>query len=213
MKTMRAAVLKSFGQPLDIDEVSIGAPQTGQVLVCIQSSGVCHTDLHTVDGDWPVKPVLPLIPGHEAAGYVAEVGRGVHDLKAGDRVGIPWLYDACGHCPYCASGWETFCLSQKNTGYTVNGTYAEYVLAPAKYVVPLPDALGFAQAAPILCAGVTTYKGLKQTEAKLGDWVVISGIGGPDTLLCSMPRPWECRWSPSILTMRSWIWRGISAQT
>lgn len=178
MKTMRAAVAREFGQPLTIEEVPVPAPGPGEVLVKIEATGVCHTDLHAVDGDWPVKPIMPLIPGHEGVGFVAAVGSGVDDLKEGDPVGIPWLHDACGRCEYCQTGWETLCERQHNSGYGVNGTYAEYAIGSAPYVGRLPPNPDFAALAPILCAGVTTYKGLKETEAKPGEWVVISGIGG-----------------------------------
>jgi propanol-preferring alcohol dehydrogenase len=142
------------------------------------ASGVCHTDLHAANGDWPVKPKLPFIPGHEGAGYVAALGPGVTSLKEGDRVGVPWLHSACGSCEHCLTGWETLCPSQQNTGYSVNGGFAEYSLAQASHVGRLPSAMSFDDAAPILCAGVTTYKGLKETEVRPGQWVVISGIGG-----------------------------------
>jgi propanol-preferring alcohol dehydrogenase len=175
---MKAAVVHTFGQPLVIEEVDIPAVPPGQVLVRIVASGVCHTDLHAADGDWPVKPSLPFIPGHEGVGFVAAVGAGVTWVKEGDRVGVPWLHTACGHCEHCITGWETLCDSQQMTGYTVNGGYAEYVLADPAYVGKLPDNLEFAPAAPVLCAGVTVYKGLKQLDCKPGDWVVISGIGG-----------------------------------
>ncbi|TQV81150.1 alcohol dehydrogenase AdhP [Exilibacterium tricleocarpae] len=175
---MLAAVAHAFGQPLHIEEIPVPEPGPGQVLVNIVASGVCHTDLHAVDGDWPVKPALPFVPGHEGAGVVAAVGEEVGELSEGDRVGVPWLHSACGHCDYCVTGWETLCGAQQNTGYSVNGCFAEYVLAPAAYVSRLPDSLAFSDAAPILCAGVTTYKGLKETEARPGQWVAISGIGG-----------------------------------
>lgn len=177
-RTMKAAVVRKFGQPLTIEEVPLPRPGAGQIVVAIMASGVCHTDLHAAAGDWPVKPTLPFIPGHEGAGYVAALGPGVTTLKEGDRVGVPWLHSACGACDDCITGWETLCQKQQNTGYSVNGAFAEYVVAPAAYVGRLPDALAFADAAPILCAGVTTYKGLKETETKPGQWVVISGVGG-----------------------------------
>jgi propanol-preferring alcohol dehydrogenase len=148
------------------------------VLVRVVASGVCHTDLHAARGDWPVKPKLPFIPGHEGVGYVAAVGTGVRGLKESDPVGVPWLHDACGCCEHCTSGWETLCEGQHNTGYGVDGGYAEYVLARADYVGRLPENPDFVTMAPILCAGVTTYKGLKETEARPGEWVAISGIGG-----------------------------------
>lgn len=175
---MKAAVVHEFGKPLVIEEVPVPEVPPGQVLVKVVASGVCHTDLHAADGDWPVKPSLPFIPGHEGVGYVAAVGAGVTHVKEGDRVGVPWLHTACGHCEHCITGWETLCDSQQMTGYTVNGGYAEYVLADPGYVGKLPDTLEFAPAAPVLCAGVTVYKGLKMLECKPGDWVAISGIGG-----------------------------------
>lgn len=177
-KMMKAAVVRAFGQPLSIEDVAVPVPGAGQILVKIEACGVCHTDLHAANGDWPVKPQPPFIPGHEGVGYVAEVGAGVKHVKAGDRVGIPWLYSACGHCAHCLGGWETLCESQQNTGYSVNGGFAEYALADADYVGHLPPGVGFVEVAPILCAGVTVYKGLKMTDTKPGDWVAISGIGG-----------------------------------
>jgi len=178
MKTMKAAVVREFGKPLTIEDVPIPAPGAGEVLVRIRASGVCHTDLHAADGDWPVKPTPPFIPGHEGAGIVAAVGAGVRSLKEGDPVGIAWLHDACGACEYCITGWETLCGSQHDSGYSVNGTFAEYAIGSAAYVARLPERVDFAAMAPILCAGVTTYKGIKETEAKPGEWIAISGIGG-----------------------------------
>lgn len=177
-KKMKAAVVHKFGDPLQIEERDVPEPGEGEVLVNIQASGVCHTDLHAVEGDWPVKPKLPLVPGHEGVGFVAGVGKGVKNVKEGDRVGIPWLYTACGSCEYCIDGWETLCPNQENAGYSVDGGYAEYALADAAYVGHLPDNVGFVEIAPILCAGVTVYKGLKETGVKPGEWVAISGIGG-----------------------------------
>jgi len=178
MKMMKAAVVHAFGEPLRIEEVPVPEVTPGQVLVKVIASGVCHTDLHAADGDWPVKPTLPFIPGHEGVGYVAAVGAGVKGIKEGDRVGVPWLHTACGHCEHCITGWETLCDEQQMTGYTVNGGYAEYVLADPGYVGHLPDNVGFGEIAPVLCAGVTVYKGLKVLDCKPGDWVAISGIGG-----------------------------------
>ena len=177
-KTMRAAVVETFRQPLQIREVPVPSPGPGQALVQIIASGVCHTDLHAADGDWPVKPKPPFIPGHEGAGIVVKLGPGVTHLKEGERVGIAWLHSACGHCEFCLSGWETLCQAQQNSGYSVNGSFAEYALARADYLARIPDQLSFVDAGPILCAGLTTYKGLKETEARPGEWVVISGVGG-----------------------------------
>jgi propanol-preferring alcohol dehydrogenase len=175
---MRAAIVHNFGQPLVIEDLPIPTPGPGEILVKVEATGVCHTDLHAARGDWPVKPRLPFIPGHEGVGFVAAVGAGVTEVQEGDAVGVPWLHSACGRCSYCLTGWETLCESQSNTGYSVNGTFAEYVIAKAAFVGRLPVNADFTALAPILCAGVTTYKGLKETEARPGEWVVISGIGG-----------------------------------
>ncbi|HVL79057.1 MAG TPA: alcohol dehydrogenase catalytic domain-containing protein, partial [Sphingomicrobium sp.] len=177
-KTMKAAVVRAFGEPLTIDELPVPEPGPGEILVRVAATGVCHTDLHTARGDWAAKPSLPLVPGHEGVGHVAAVGAGVDDVREGDLVGVPWLYDACGACEYCRTGWETLCERQRNTGYSLNGTYAEYVLAKADFVGQLPEGCDPAEIAPILCAGVTTYKGLKEAEVSPGDWVGIVGIGG-----------------------------------
>src|SRR5512140_1831494 len=175
---MRAVVVEKFREPLQIREVPVPSPGPGQALVQIVATGVCHTDLHAAEGDWPVKPPLPFIPGHEGAGVVVALGAGVTHLHEGDRVGIAWLHSACGHCTFCLSGWETLCLEQKNSGYSVNGSFAQYAVAQADYLGRIPENLSFVDAAPILCAGVTTYKGLKETNTRPGEWVVISGVGG-----------------------------------
>ncbi|PLR28645.1 alcohol dehydrogenase AdhP [Caulobacter zeae] len=176
--SMTAAVVRAFGEALTLETRPRPSPGRGQVLVKIAACGVCHTDLHAARGDWPIKPAVPFVPGHEGVGAIVEVGEGVDDLKIGDRVGVPWLHSACGRCDYCLSGWETLCAMQSNTGYSVDGGFADYVLADAAYVGRIPDSLSFLEAAPILCAGVTVYKGLKVLQAKPGDWVAISGIGG-----------------------------------
>lgn len=178
MQTMKAAVVKAFGKPLVIEDVPVPVPGPGELLVKLKACGVCHTDLHAASGDWPVKPVPPFIPGHEAAGVVAALGPGVTDFKIGDAVGVAWLHDACLRCEYCETGWETLCEHQHNTGYSVNGGFAEYVIASAAFAARLPANVNFAKIAPILCAGVTTYKGLKETDTRPGEWVVISGVGG-----------------------------------
>ncbi|NPV19676.1 alcohol dehydrogenase AdhP [Bradyrhizobium aeschynomenes] len=178
MQTMKAAIVKAFGKPLVIEDVPVPVPGPGELLVKLKACGVCHTDLHAASGDWPVKPVPPFIPGHEAAGIVASLGAGVTDFKVGDAVGVAWLHDACLRCEYCETGWETLCEHQHNTGYSVNGGFAEYVIASAAFAARLPANVNFAKIAPILCAGVTTYKGLKETDTRPGEWVVISGVGG-----------------------------------
>jgi propanol-preferring alcohol dehydrogenase len=147
-------------------------------VVKTEACGVCHTDLHAACGDWPIKPTLPFIPGHEAIGLVTAVGSGVNIVKEGDRVGVPWLYSACGHCEYCLKAWETVCAKAEFGGYTRNGGFAEYILADPNYVAHVPAGLAPVEAAPLICAGLTTYKGIKESAAKPGEWIAVSGIGG-----------------------------------
>jgi propanol-preferring alcohol dehydrogenase len=175
---MHAAVVEEFGKPLVLREWDVPTAGPGQIVVKTEACGVCHTDLHAANGDWPLKPNPPFIPGHEAIGIVTEVGAGVTIVKEGDRVGVPWLYSACGHCEYCLSAWETVCPDAQFGGYTKNGGFAEYILANPDYVAHIPKGLSAVEAAPLICAGITTYKGIKQTEARSGEWVAISGIGG-----------------------------------
>ncbi len=175
---MHAAVVEQFGKPLLLQEWDIPSPGAGQVLVKTEACGVCHTDLHAAHGDWPIKPTLPFIPGHEAIGPVVAVGSGVTIVKEGDRVGVPWLYSACGHCEYCLKGWETVCAQAQFGGYTRNGGFAEYILADPNYVAHIPAGLSSLDAAPLICAGITTYKGIKESGAKPGEWLAISGAGG-----------------------------------
>ncbi|MGO9061500.1 MAG: zinc-dependent alcohol dehydrogenase, partial [Candidatus Binataceae bacterium] len=177
-KAMKAAVVHEFGKPLRIEEVPIPTPGPGEVLIKVMANGVCHTDLHSVYGDWSVKPNLPLIPGHEGAGFVAAVGPGVKQFKEVDRAGVAWLHDACGWCEHCRTGWNALCPYQRNSGFSINGSFAEYVIGSAPYVGQLPNNVDFAAIAPMLCAGVTTYKAIKETEARPGQWLVISGVGG-----------------------------------
>jgi alcohol dehydrogenase, propanol-preferring len=175
---MHAAVVEQFGKPLVLRELDVPSPKADQILVKTEACGVCHTDLHAARGDWPLKPTLPFIPGHEAIGQVAAVGSGVTIVKEGDRVGVPWLYSACGHCEYCLTGWETVCAQAQFGGYTRNGGFAEFLLADPNYVAHVPAGLAPADAAPLICAGITTYKGIKETQARPGEWVAISGVGG-----------------------------------
>lgn len=175
---MRAAVVREFGKPLSLEERPVPSIGPGEILVKVAACGVCHTDLHAANGDWPVRPTPPFIPGHEGVGTVAAVGAGVKNIREGDRVGVPWLHTACTSCAYCNTGWETLCKRQSNTGYSVDGSFADYVKADPAFVGHLPDGLDFGAAAPVLCAGVTVYKGLKETEVRPGEWVAVSGIGG-----------------------------------
>lgn len=176
--TMQAAVLRKIGDKLKIERLPVPRPGRGEVLIKVTACGVCHSDLHAIDGDWTPLPNLPLIPGHEVAGHVAALGEGVGDLKVGDAIGVPWMYSACGKCEFCMAGMETICKAGEATGYSKPGGYAEYMVADAAFVAQLPKGADFYQLAPILCAGVTTYRGLKRTNARAGHWVAVVGIGG-----------------------------------
>jgi propanol-preferring alcohol dehydrogenase len=176
---MKAAVVHSFDRPLTIEDVPTPEPGSEQVLVRIEASGLCHTDIHAAHGEWPVKPALPFIPGHEGVGIVTELGPGnSHGIAVGDRVAIPWLGYACGDCRYCNSGRETLCHDQQNTGYSINGGFAEYAVGYARHVVKVPEGIDPIDAAPLTCAGVTTYKAVKASGARSSDLVAIIGVGG-----------------------------------
>ncbi len=175
---MKAAVVHAFDQPLTIEERRTPSPAPGQILVRIEASGLCHTDIHAARGDWPVKPSLPLIPGHEGVGIVETLGEGVTEHAVGDRVALPWLGYACGMCEYCVRGWETLCPSQRNTGYGMDGGYAEYAVAHAKYAVAVPDGISPMEAAPLTCAGVTTWKAIKVSGLRPTETAAIFGVGG-----------------------------------
>jgi len=175
---MKAAVVTSFDTPLTIEERQVPEPGPGQVLVRMEACGLCHTDIHAAHGDWPVKPTPPFVPGHEGVGIVTALGAGVTNRAVGDRVAIAWLGHACGHCDYCVSGWETLCEEQQNSGYSVDGAFAEYAVADATYVVPVPEEVTSFDAAPLTCAGVTTYKAIKVARIRPGERVAIFGVGG-----------------------------------
>jgi propanol-preferring alcohol dehydrogenase len=176
--TMKAAVVHDFTQPLTIEEKPIPVPGDGQILVRIEASGLCHTDIHAAHGDWPVKPTPPFTPGHEGVGIVTALGPGVTEVAVGDRVALPWLGWACGTCDYCVSGWETLCPEQQMTGYTIDGGFAEYARAYGRFAVKVPAGIDPVEAAPLTCAGVTTYKAVKVAGTRSSDLVAVFGIGG-----------------------------------
>ena len=178
---MKAAVLHEFKQPLSIEEVPQPTPGKDEILIAVEACGVCHSDLHLADGDWPpLVPItkLPLILGHEIAGRIIEKGSSVESLNVGDRVGIPWLHWSCGECEFCREGNENLCTKQKITGVTVDGGYAEFVKASAAHAVKIPDALPSADAAPLFCAGVTVYRALQHASIQPGQRLAVFGIGG-----------------------------------
>ncbi|MDX5457011.1 alcohol dehydrogenase AdhP [Micromonospora tulbaghiae] len=175
---MRASVVTAFDRPMEIIERPVPEVGPGEILVRVEASGLCHTDIHAARGEWPVKPAPPFVPGHEGVGLVEEVGPGVTEHAVGDRVALPWLGWACGTCSYCVTGWETLCESQRNTGYSIDGAHAEYAVAAARYAVRVPDGVDPLEAAPLTCAGVTTYKAVKVAGVRPGERVAIFGIGG-----------------------------------
>jgi propanol-preferring alcohol dehydrogenase len=175
---MKAAVVTDFHSPLEIQDLPIPEPGPGQVLVRMETSGLCHTDIHAAHGDWPVKPTPPFIPGHEGIGHVEKLGAGVTNRTVGQRVAIAWLGSACGECRYCIGGWETLCESQEDSGYSINGTFAEYAVAAAAFATPVPDGISSRDAGPLTCAGVTTYKAIKVARVTSAETVAIFGVGG-----------------------------------
>lgn len=175
---MKAAVVTDFAAPLEIQDLPVPEPGATDVLVRMTTSGLCHTDIHAARGDWPVLPSLPFIPGHEGVGTIEAVGDRVTNRAVGDRVAIAWLGYACGECRYCISGWETLCQRQRNSGYSINGTFAEYAVTAAAFATPVPDGVTAVDAGPLTCAGVTTYKAIKVAEVRPAETVAIFGVGG-----------------------------------
>jgi propanol-preferring alcohol dehydrogenase len=178
---MRAAVLRDFGASPVLEQMPLPECGPDDVLIRVHACGVCHSDLHLAAGDWDLlKPVtkLPLVLGHEVTGMVDQVGSSMSGLRVGDRVGVPWLHWTCGQCEYCRSGRETLCSKQAITGVTVDGGYAEYIRARASHVARLPGHVGFAEAAPLLCAGLTVYKALKSAGLEPGMRLGVFGVGG-----------------------------------
>ena len=178
IETMRAVVVHSFDAAPRVEEVAKPVAGPDEIVVKIEASGLCHTDIHAAHGDWPVKPEPPFVPGHEGVGIVCELGPGVTEVALGDRVAMPWLGYACGMCDYCVSGRETLCLEQKNTGYSFDGSFAEYAAAYARYSVQVPAGIDPFDAAPLTCAGVTTYKAVKVAGVRSSDLVAVFGVGG-----------------------------------
>jgi propanol-preferring alcohol dehydrogenase len=175
---MRAAVVTDFTAPLQMQDLPTPQPGPGEVLVRVEATGLCHTDIHAAHGDWPVKPMPPFVPGHEGIGWIEQLGSGVVTRAVGDRVAIAWLAYACGECRYCVSGRETLCESQQNAGYSINGTFADYVVVPAAFATPVPASLSARDAAPLTCAGVTAYKAVKVAGVASAETVAVFGVGG-----------------------------------
>lgn len=178
---MKAAVLHEFKKPLVIEDVPPPELLDGEVLIRVEACGVCHSDLHVADGDWPQFQritKMPLILGHEIVGVVVETGEAVSSVQVGDRVGVPWVHWTCGECEVCKEGNENLCPKQLITGVSVDGGYAEFVKAPASHAQRIPEGLSSAEVAPLFCAGVTVYRALKQGRILPGQRVGVFGVGG-----------------------------------
>jgi alcohol dehydrogenase, propanol-preferring len=182
---MRAMALEQQGAPLVAAELPAPQPATRQVAVSVHVCGVCRTDLHVVDGDL-AEPKLPLVPGHQIVGEVAEVGAGAERFAAGERIGVPWLGWTCGECRYCVSGRENLCERARFTGYQLDGGYAEVAVADERYCFPIPAAYPDLQAAPLLCAGLIGYRALRMCgdAERLG----LYGFGGSAHIVCKVAR-------------------------
>jgi propanol-preferring alcohol dehydrogenase len=177
--------------PLQLVEIPEPMPEPGQVRVRVDVCGVCHTDLHIVEGDIH-PPGLPTIPGHQVVGVIDALGEGVTYPEIGCRVGIPWFHAACGECRYCQSGMENLCPEARFTGFHVNGGFAEYILADARFVLRIPDAIGNEQAAPLLCAGIIGYRSLRKADLQPGERLGLFGFGASAHLAIQMAIHWDC---------------------
>ena len=178
---MKAAVLREFKTPLSIEDVPQPQPSAHEILIAVEACGVCHSDLHLADADWPQLARIikkPLILGHEIAGRVVEKGAAVDNLQVGDRVGVPWLHWSCGECEFCRDGNENLCIKQQITGVTVDGGFAEFVKAPASHALKIPEQLSATDAAPLFCAGVTVYRALQHAKIQPGQRLAVFGVGG-----------------------------------
>jgi propanol-preferring alcohol dehydrogenase len=177
--------------PLTLEDVSTPEPGPDAIRVAIHCCGVCHTDLHVVEGDLP-DPKLPVIPGHEIVGAVETVGANVTRFKPGDRVGIPWLHETDQTCAFCQRGEENLCEAARFTGYTADGGYAEYVTVHADYAVPIPDQFSDQTAAPLLCAGIVGYRSIRLSDVQHGERLGIYGFGASGHIVIQVARYWDC---------------------
>jgi len=177
-KMQKAMVLEKRGGKVVYKDIPVQEPGPDEVLVNIKYSGVCHTDLHAVQGDWPVETKIPLVGGHEGAGVVVAKGSLVNDIEIGDYAGVKWINGSCLACEYCMQSHEPLCAKALLSGYTVDGSFQQYCIAKAAHIARIPKELDLADISPVLCAGITVYKGLKESGAKPGETVAIVGAGG-----------------------------------
>ena len=192
---MRAMLLEkprpAEENPLRLAELPLPDPAPGEIRVRVRACGVCHTDLHIVEGDLPL-PKLPVVPGHQIVGTVDALGAGVNEFREGDRVGVPWLYSTCGECPYCRKGLENLCERGRFTGFHADGGYAEAMVAPAAFAYALPGNFSDLEAAPLLCAGVIGYRALKLSNLQPGERLGLYGFGASAHIVIQLARHWQC---------------------
>jgi propanol-preferring alcohol dehydrogenase len=193
---MNAMILKGFApidqNPLELVDLSIPEPDSEEILLRVKFCGICHTDLHTVEGELP-EVKLPIIPGHQVVGVVEKVGKNTSRFKEGDRLGVAWLYSACGECAFCQRENENLCETARFTGYNVNGGYAEYIVVPEKFAYPIPGIFSDEEAAPLLCAGIIGYRALRLSEIKSGQRLGLYGFGASAHVAIQVAVHWDCK--------------------
>jgi propanol-preferring alcohol dehydrogenase len=177
--------------PLILADLPVPEPGPGQIRLRVRACGVCHTDLHLVEGELDL-PKLPVVPGHQIVGMVDTLGDGVTRFTRGDRVGVPWLYSTCGQCDYCRRGQENLCDNARFTGLHVDGGFAEYMVVPAAFAYPIPEGFPDEQAAPLLCAGIIGYRSLRLSEIQPGGRLGLYGFGASAHVTIQVARHWGC---------------------
>lgn len=193
---MRGMVLEKIDKiennPLKLSEIDVPIPSFDEVLIRVSYCGICHTDLHVIEGELPPKK-LPLIPGHQIVGVVEETGENVKELKKGDRVGVAWLHSSCGKCKYCLKGMENLCDSPEFTGYTVDGGYAEYTLSKEEFTYKIPENFSDADSAPLLCAGIIGYRSFRLSNVKEGENLGLYGFGASAHIVLQIAKFYGCK--------------------
>lgn len=209
---MKALILRKFApaeeNPLELVELPLPEAGDEQVLIGVRVCGVCHTDLHTVEGELP-EVVLPRIPGHQIVGVVEKAGEKARRFRVGDRVGVAWLHSACGECKFCLSGKENLCQAALFTGYHIDGGYAEYAVAPEKFVFPIPEGFSDEAAAPLLCAGIIGFRALRLSGIRPGERLGLFGFGASAHVAIQVARYWGCE---VYVFSRSEVHRSLARQ-
>lgn len=193
---MKGMVLKRIdnieNNPLQLSEIEIPEPSSDEVLIKISFCGICHTDLHVIEGELPPRKI-PLVPGHQIVGVVEKTGENVKKLKKGDRVGVAWLHSSCGKCKYCLKGMENLCDSPEFTGYTVDGGYAEYTVSKEEFTYKIPESFSDMDSAPLLCAGIIGYRSFKISNVKEGENIGLYGFGASAHIVLQIAKFFKCK--------------------